>query len=219
MPRDKVHGFIRHYGKPNNHWHGERRPRLLHLSELEIMMTYNSELRGFLNFYSLADNLSAVAANILWMASSSFFRTLANKRKSSLPKVARSMKRGPGEYVLTITKTNGKTRDYRLFCSTRQLNREPVTWKDPDLKPNLWSFQAHTELGERLLAETCEWCGAQPGRMEIEVHHVRKLKDLKGKTVWERQMIERRRKTMVLCVECHDELHAGILSEDKKAKG
>jgi group II intron reverse transcriptase/maturase len=219
MPRDKVQEFIRYYGKPNNQWHGERRPRLLHLSELEIMMTYNAELRGFLNFYSLADNLSAVAANILWMASGSFFRTLANKRKSSLSKVARSMKRGPGEYVLTITKANGKTRDYRLFCSTRQLNRGPVTWEDPDLKPNLWAFQAHTELGERLLAGTCEWCGAQPGRMEIEVHHVRKLKDLKGKTVWERQMIERRRKTMVLCVECHDELHAGTLGEDKKAKG
>ena len=29
-------------------------------------------------------------------------------------------------------------------------------------------------------------------------------------------MIERRRKTMVLCVECHRELHAGTLSEKKK---
>ncbi len=50
----------------------------------------------------------------------------------------------------------------------------------------------------------------------MEVHHVRKLGNLKGKTPWERQMIERRRKTMVLCVECHDELHAGTLSEEKK---
>ena len=31
-------------------------------------------------------------------------------------------------------------------------------------------------------------------------------------------MIERRRKTMVLCVECHDELHTGTLSEKKKKK-
>ncbi len=213
IPRDKVDGFIRKYGKPNNQWHGERRPRLLHLSELEIMMTYNAELRGFLNFYSLADNLSAVAANILWMASSSFFRTLANKRKSSLPEVARSMKRGPNEYVLTITKSIGNTRTYRLLSSTRQLNRGQVIWTNPDIQPNLWSFQATTELGQRLLAETCEWCGSQPGPKNIEVHHVRKLKDLKGKTVWERQMIERRRKTMVLCKECHKELHAGTLSD------
>ncbi|GHO51601.1 hypothetical protein KSB_00760 [Ktedonobacter robiniae] len=49
----------------------------------------------------------------------------------------------------------------------------------------------------------------------MEVHHVRKLGNLKGKEAWERQMIERRRKTMILCVECHDELHAGKLSEKK----
>jgi group II intron reverse transcriptase/maturase len=219
MPRDKVQAFIRNYGKPNNQWRGERRPGLLRFSELEILMTYNAELRGFLNFYALADNLTAVAGNILWMASSSFLRTLANKHKSTLTKVLRSMKRGPNEYVITLTKANGKPRDYRLFSSTRQLKRDPITQRNPDNKPNLWLYQGRTELGQRLLAETCEWCGLQPGRMHIEVHHVRKLKDLKGKTSWERQMIARRRKTMVLCVECHDELHVGTLSEKKKAKG
>jgi predicted HNH restriction endonuclease len=50
----------------------------------------------------------------------------------------------------------------------------------------------------------------------VEVHHIRKLADLKGKSWWERQMIERKRKTMVLCRECHDELHAGKLSERKR---
>jgi len=50
----------------------------------------------------------------------------------------------------------------------------------------------------------------------MEVHHVRKLGNLTGKTNWERQMIQRRRKTMVLCVECHDELHAGRLKEKKQ---
>ena len=39
----------------------------------------------------------------------------------------------------------------------------------------------------------------------MEVHHIRKLGNLKGKEAWERQMIERHRKTMILCVECHDE--------------
>jgi hypothetical protein len=32
-------------------------------------------------------------------------------------------------------------------------------------------------------------------------------------------MIQRHRKTMVLCAECHDELHAGTLRESKKGEG
>jgi hypothetical protein len=75
-------------------------------------------------------------------------------------------------------------------------------------------YQSRNELGKRMLACECEWCGIRGS--QVEVHHIRKLGNLKGKTPWERQMIERRRKTMVLCVECHDELHAGTLSEKKK---
>ena len=77
-------------------------------------------------------------------------------------------------------------------------------------------YQSRNELGKRLLADKCEWCGIRG--TQVEVHHVRKLGNLKGKTPWERQMIERRRKTMVLCVEGHDELHAGTLSEKKKMR-
>ncbi len=53
-------------------------------------------------------------------------------------------------------------------------------------------------------------CGQEDGY--FEVHHVRKLSDIKdGKEKWQKLMIARRRKTMVLCVECHDLLHAGKL--------
>jgi len=83
-----------------------------------------------------------------------------------------------------------------------------------DLQPNTWKYQSRNELGKRLLADKCEWCGISG--TQVEVHHVRKLADLKGETLWERQMMARRRKTMVLCVECHDELHAGTLSGQKK---
>ena len=67
------------------------------------------------------------------------------------------------------------------------------------------------------LAQECEWCGTQQG--PFEVHHVRKLKNLKGKAEWEVLMIARQRKTMVLCRKCHVDLHAGRLSECKCAKG
>ncbi|MED4267458.1 group II intron reverse transcriptase/maturase, partial [Priestia megaterium] len=71
-----------------------------------------------------------------------------------------------------------------------------------------------TSLISRLKAERCEWCHAE--NVDLEIHHVRKLKDLKGKKLWEQMMIARIRKTIALCAlgqgnDCHRKLHAGLL--------
>jgi len=213
MPRDKTIDFAKEYGDTNA-WRGKHRNQLLNLSELEILLTYNAEVRGFLNYYALADNLTQEARKVLWLTTSSFFRTLAGKRQSTLKQVAKSLKRGPGRYVMTLNMEGKPTKEYELFSSTRQLAKGIINYQQPDVKPNTLKYKSRTELGKRLRAQKCEWCGVQEGPMEV--HHVRKLGDLTGKTNWERQMIQRRRKTMVLCVECHDELHAGRLKEKKR---
>jgi hypothetical protein len=215
MPRDKTIAFAKEYGDTSN-WHGQHRNRLLRLSELEILMIYNAEVRGFLGYYALADNLVDVADKVLWLTTSSFFRTLAGKRRSSVKKIAKSLKRGPGRYGLTLQKEGKPPREYEWVSSTRQLKQGVSTTWQLDLKPNTWMYRNRTELGKRLLAHQCEWCETRHG--QIEVHHVRKLGDLKGKATWERQMMQRHRKTMILCAECHDELHAGTLSEKKKRR-
>src|SRR5258708_11199907 len=68
-----------------------------------------------------------------------------------------------------------------------------------------------SELVKRLLADTCEMCGSKE---DIEVHHIRKLADLNiegrpEKPVWVKRMAARRRKTLVVCQNCHDAIHAG----------
>src|SRR5205823_410268 len=158
----------------------------------------NAEVRGFLGYYTLADNLKREAQKVLWLTKSSFFRTLAAKRKCTLKEVTRSMKRGPGRYTLTLQENGQAIKEYELLASSKQLKQGDIKYDHPDLKPNTIKYRSRTELGQRLLAQECEWCGTQEGT--IEVHHVRKLGNLKGKTLWERQMIQRRRKTMVLCV-------------------
>jgi group II intron reverse transcriptase/maturase len=215
IPRDKTLAFAKKYGISNK-WQGKHRVQLLNLSELEILMIYNAEIRGFLGYYALADNLTDVAGKVLWLTTTSFFRTLANKRKSTLNKVAKSLKKGPGRYAISMEKEGKEAKEYELVSSTRQLQREVRHDYRLDQIPNIQMYKSRTELGTRLLAHRCEWCGTQES--PIEVHHVRKLGNLQGKTVWERQMIERRRKTMVLCATCHDELHAGKLSETKKCE-
>lgn len=213
MPPDKTTAYAREYGTPTT-WHGEHRSKLLNLSELEILLTYNAEVRGFLGYYSLADNLKDGSGGVLWITARSFFCTLANKRKSSVKKVIKSLKKGPGRYAISLEKDGKGIKEYELIASTKQLKRETVTYGQVDQIPKTWMYQSRNELSKRLLASECEWCGIRGS--QVEVHHIRKLGNLEGKTPWERQMIARRRKTMVLCVECHDELHAGKLSEKKK---
>ena len=66
-----------------------------------------------------------------------------------------------------------------------------------------------SELVQRLLADTCELCGSQH---QVEVHHIRALRDLnpKGRTQlpeWALRMAARRRKTLVVCRACHEGIH------------
>ena len=210
IPKDKTVTFVQTYGDDKG-WRGEQRTKLLHLSELEILLTYNAEIRGFLNYYALADNFSRVAAKVMWVTTTSFLKTLASKRQSTLNKVAKSLKHGAATYVVELEMSNGKTRNYRLVSSTKQFQRHTMTYATADLKPYTWKFRSHSELGQRLQANHCEWCGTREGKMQV--HHVKKLKDLKGKLVWEIHMISRKRKTMVLCKQCHIDLHAGRLKE------
>ena len=210
LPRDKTVKFAKEYGDIT-HWNGKHRAKLLNLSELEILMCYNAEVRGFFNYYSLADNLKDVASKVFKLTRTSFFRTLAGKRRTTMTKVVRSLKRGPGRYSILLMDKGCIVKEYALFCSTRQLKEGVINYGDPDSIPKTLKYQNRNELGKRILANTCEWCGNKEGPMEV--HHIRKLKDLKGKgkEIWEKRMIERQRKTMVLCIKCHHDLHRGKL--------
>lgn len=78
-----------------------------------------------------------------------------------------------------------------------------------------------SELVKRLLADTCEMCGSSE---HIEVHHIRKLADLNvegrpEKPAWVKRMAARRRKTLVVCQDCHDALHAGRVTRQFSSTG
>jgi hypothetical protein len=70
-------------------------------------------------------------------------------------------------------------------------------------------YGSRSEVVQRLLAQECELCGSTSA---CEVHHVRKLADLnrrgqKEKPLWVKRMATRRRKTLVVCRTCHEEIH------------
>jgi len=72
-------------------------------------------------------------------------------------------------------------------------------------------WTGRSELVQRLLADYCENCGSSE---DVEVHHVqamRKLHEYPGrpKPEWVKRMIALKRKTMLLCQTCHDDVENG----------
>ena len=79
-----------------------------------------------------------------------------------------------------------------------------------DLAPTLATVKGN-ELIHRLLAGRCELCESRVG---LQVHHIRKLADLDKpgrpeRPGWVRLMAMRKRKTLVVCEACHQDIHAG----------
>ena len=69
-------------------------------------------------------------------------------------------------------------------------------------------YNSTTSLIDRLKAEKCELCGKEG---KLDMHHVRKLKELQGKENWEQHMIARQRKTIAVCRSCHKKIHHGTI--------
>jgi AI2M/AI1M-like, HNH endonuclease len=74
-----------------------------------------------------------------------------------------------------------------------------------DELPGIWR-KRRAELVGRLMSGRCELCTTQT---DVEVHHIRRLKDLPPEDrapqpEWVRQMASRRRKALIVCRDCHD---------------
>jgi RNA-directed DNA polymerase len=184
----------------------------------EIILTYNSELRGLANYYALAYDVTGKLTQLQYMANYSLFKTLAGKHKSKLTTVLRRLKKG-SEYIHRYA-LRGKSKEIKVF-QLKHMEKHTVRWEDVDeITNNLYLTASGSELIRRMEADTCEYCGKPTP--DCEVHHVQKLKDLQKKPqleLWEKLMIARSRKTLVLCAgtkdSCHELLHAGKLPDNR----
>jgi len=183
------------------------RPGLLQRSDLEILLMYNGEMRGLANYYSLAQGYKKSLSKLIALAQLSLFATLAHKHHSCIAKTMSKMRLpDKGGYGLRVI-VNGKPKLYRLFRLKDHIIPSNVH-SSVDDRPSLqWLKLSRTELVQRINANCCEYCGKQGGYMEV--HHIRAMKDVLGKTqLWQLMMSSMNRKTMVLCIDCHRELHS-----------
>jgi len=210
MPKDVVEKKCAAHmkgGKPTS------RPYLNNDSDYTIVSRYQSEFRGVVQYYLLATNVHWLS-RLQWIAQSSMLRTLANKHKTTMMKIIRKHRttvkteEGPRKAIVVTVSRQGRSPLVAKFGGIPLRRSEKAVLVDKDEKPYV---EKRTELLQRVLAEVCEICG---GTDFIEVHHVRKLADLhqKGrreKPEWVKIMAARRRKTLVVCRYCHDDIHAG----------
>ena len=193
------------------------RNNLLQDDDFSIVQTYQQEYRGLVQYYILAQNLSWFS-KLYWYMETSLLKTLACKHRSSINKQK-------AKYRTTTTSTSGKTVPC-LQVVVERPNKKPLvaTWGGISLVHKRKAviedipykvYGGRTELVKRLLAEKCELCGSTEN---IEVHHIRKLADLKKKgqaevPKWVQIMSARKRKTLVVCRECHVAIHNGNITK------
>lgn len=89
-------------------WVMLHRTKLVGLTDLEIIKTYNSELFAFYQYYSMADNVSQKLWQLHHVYEYSCLKTLANKYKSTVTKIRKKYKQG--KYFGVLLKQNGEER-------------------------------------------------------------------------------------------------------------
>jgi len=218
IPQDVLQEKQKRYMKNEKAVH---RIELINDTDFTIVATYQSEYRGMVNYYKLAYNLRAMD-HLKWIMETSLTKTLANKLKITVNQVYKRY-----ETQLTV---DGRTYKGLQVVIPRE-GKDPLTaeWGGIPLK---WDIKAtlkdqkqymrggRTELEKRLLAQECELCGATD---QIEVHHIRALKDLnkytgREKPDWVKNMAARKRKTLVVCRTCHENITYGRPTARKKSR-
>lgn len=191
------------------------RPELRNESDYTIIMTYQLEYRGLVEYYRLAYNLHTLHY-LKWVMGISLAKTLANKHQMSAKEVFKKYRADidvDGKIYKGLQATVQREGKNPLIATWGGI---PLTWDSKasinDRPQQKWNWRS--ELEKRLLAQSCEICEATHLTDKIEVHHIRALKDLKTyngreKPLWVKKMAARRRKTLVLCRTCHTNLHAG----------
>lgn len=187
---------------------------LLNDSDFSIVVQFQAEYRGFVQYYLLAYNVHRLSRLHRTMELS-LAMTLAAKHKTTVAKVI-------AKHLTTVKTPHGTMRALEVRHE-RGNGQKPLIahfggielrWrKEATLNEHLVNtLNFHrNELVQRLLAQECELCGSTD---RCEVHHIRKLADLnqrgrREKPAWVTRMATRRRKTLVVCHKCHQDIHNG----------
>ena len=184
--------------KPDGTIKAIHRSELINKPDVEVVKTYNSEIRGILNFYCLSDNYAGLDY-FVFMMERSCLKTLASKHKTTTRQIRKKYHDGHGWSIPAGSRKKPKRIGIIKFWDY------PKKFYSDEIKE--YRFYGYKSmLWKRIQKGVCELCNVRMERKGV-VHMVRKLKDL-GDRPWEQTMKRMRRKTLVVCHSCHNLIHA-----------
>lgn len=211
VPHEKWESKLLEYGAirikkdkvtQKEHWKAIHRPKLINLRDIEILSKYNSEVRGLYNYYSLACNAVAIS-KFASLMHYSMLKTFANKYRTTASKMKKRYFRNGRFTVIYPTKGGMKE---SVFFNGPFVRKDRPNVAQVDVLPAYKRYDKPNRLAAKLRAKTCELCGEYTN--EVQIHQVKRLKDLTGQHEWEAVMLKNRRKTLAVCPACHCEIHA-----------
>lgn len=147
---------------------GKSRKDLTNFAHHEIVIFYNSRIQGLYNFYSFAANLNSLRVINMFLQQSCAL-TLALKYK------LRTKRRAFSRFG-RLLKDPGSETKLKLPANLKVMHKYNNTeTKTPDKELKMSWFRKDTVS---ILNKTCAICKAS---QNIEMHHVRKVKDIRHK--------------------------------------
>lgn len=203
LPMETVKKKLKDYDaiqfiQENGHevWKPKSRPKLVNKKPEDILAQFNWEIRGFYNYYSIANNVSATCSQFGYVMEYSFYLTLAHKLRSSIAKLKNKYYKDKN-FTIPYKDEKGKVH-YRILYNggfKRKTCNESVC---RDIPPYTVFVPCHT-LIERLMENHCELCGKDAPTV---MHHVRNLNKLPKDSECNILMKKLHRKTLAVCADC-----------------
>jgi len=209
LPREKWSGKLLDYGvlkiakdeHGKENWKPLQRGDWMCLAPHEIVRQYNAQIRGLYNYYRLASNVS-VLNKFRYVMEYSMYKTFAGKYQITMTKAKLKFTRNG---VFSVPYRNKSGEKSAKFYSEGFPRVKFALGNFVDLTPEYAKLNQPGELYFRFKAGKCELCGAVS--KDVTVHQVRTLKGVSGNTNWEQAMLRKRRKTLIVCRECHANIH------------
>ncbi|MDV3179210.1 MAG: group II intron reverse transcriptase/maturase [Candidatus Phytoplasma australasiaticum] len=174
--------------------------------ELEIIRTYKTIVRGIIQYFCWANNLS-VLTHLNYLAEYSCLKTLARKRKTSIARVRKKCKIGSAWGISYYNKGETQYEPWVAY-SWNKIKTMRNFKGNPDITINKHIFQGRTYLTDRLKAERCEHCDKTT---QLQIHHIGTVRNARHQSIMNKR-------TKVLCKDCHRKVTNQQLHDIRKNK-
>lgn len=168
------------------------------LEHRQILHLYNSVLRGILNYYSFVHNFGKLVSHIQYELKQSCAKLLA--AKFSLGTMSKVYNKFGNRLEYTHVNKEKKAKVYSFLKPSYKLTFRFLINSSPVIQ-TLYGSKSIANL-DGLECSVCE------SNVNVEMHHVRHLKDLNPKLdMIDKLMASRKRKQIPLCRICHVDKH------------